>query len=317
MKKIVATVCMVMFLFGAAAGAFAAQDVVKIGYLRIVMSFPTFVAQEKGFFAEEGLKVELIPFNSGTAIVDALVAGRIDANCGSAIVTHWFAEQNVSGRFKIFLLYGTDSMEDDNTFVVVVKKDSPIKDLKGLKGKKVGHFPGITNLVLAKAIIRTQMDPEGVIFTEVPPPNLVPALAAGQIDAFFSPEPLGMIAVSKGMGRYLLKSPLTLLRLKGGVPGGAFAFTTQFLKESPEQAEKVKAALEKAVDYIRNHEEEVRSYLIEYNSLPEPVAMRIPYDKFIKLDEFDKNAGQAYFDMLYKEGAYQQKLDTTKLYYEN
>ena len=268
MKKLLATVCLVMFLFGAATGAMAAKDVVKIGYLRIVFSFPTFVAQEKGFFAEEGLKVELIPFNSGTAIIDALLAGRIDANCGSSITGHWFAAQTAPDRFKIFQLGGTTSSKADNTFVVVVKKDSPIKDLKDLKGKKVGHFPGPTSMELARAVIRTQINPEDVIFTQVPPPNMVQALAAGQIDAFFTPEPMGIMAVSKGVGRYLIKAPLTLLKLKRGVPGMAFSFSAKFLKERPEQAKKVKAALDKGVDYIRGHEQEARPYLVEYTGLP-------------------------------------------------
>jgi NitT/TauT family transport system substrate-binding protein len=316
MKKLLATVGIIIFLLGAAAGGFAAQDVVKIGYLRIVMSFPTFVAQEKGFFADEGLKVELIPFNSGSAITDALMAGRIDANCGSSMTGHWFAAQAAPDRFKIFLAYGTTSAKDDNSFVVVVKQDAPMQNLKDLEGKKVGTFPGATSVALARAVIRTQLDPEGVIFTEIPPPNMVPALAAGQIDAFFTPEPMGMMAVSQGVGRYLIKSPLTLLKLKRGVPGMAFSFSKEFLEERPEQAKKVKAALDKAVDYIRGHEQEARPYLVEYTGLPEPVAMTIPLDRFITLEELNKKAGQEYFDVLYKEGAYKEKLDTTKLYYE-
>jgi NitT/TauT family transport system substrate-binding protein len=317
MKRVLAAVGIIIFMFGAATGAFAAKDVVTIGYLRIVMSFPTFVAQEKGFFTDEGLKVDLIPFNSGTAIIDALLAGRIDANCGSAMTGHWFAAQTAPDRFKIFLVYGTTSRKEDNSFVVVVKKDSPLKDLKDLKGKKVGTYPGATSVALARAVIRTQIDPEKVVFTEVPPPNLVPALAAGQIDAFFAPEPSGMLAVSQGMGQYLIKSPLTLLKLKGGFPGMAFSFSAKFLQERPEQATKVKAAIDKAVSYIRGHEQEARPYLVEYTGLPEPVAMTIPLDRFIMLEEFDKKAGQALFDLLYQEGAYKEEIDTTKLYYEN
>ena len=316
MKKLLATVGIMIFLFGAATGAFAAEDVVTIGYLRIVMSLPTFVAQEKGFFADEGLKVELIPFNSGSAITDALVAGRIDANCGSSMTGHWFAAQAAPDRFKIFLSYGTISEKEDNSFVVVVKKDSPMQDLKDLKGKKVGTYPGATSVALARAVIRTQLDPDEVIFTQVPPPNMVPALAAGQIDAFFTPEPSGMMAVSKGVGRYLIKSPLTLLKLKRGIPGMAFSFSKDFLEKRPEDAKKVKAAMDKAVSYIRGHEQEARPYLVEYTGLPEPVAMTIPFDRFITLEEFDKRAGQEYFDVLSKEGAYKQELDTTKLYYE-
>ena len=316
MKKILALI-LAFVLFGFLSCAKQEEEkVVKIGYLRLVISLPTFVAQEKGFFAEEGLEVELIPFNSGTEIIDALVAGRIDANCASASTGHWFAAQNAPDKFKIFLAYGTTSSEEDNTFVVVVKRDSPMQGLKDLKGKKVGTFPGATSVAMAKAAIRTQIDPEEVIFTEIPPPNMVPALAAGQIDCFFTPEPMGMMAVSKGLGRYLIKSPLTrITKLKRGFPGGAFSFNAQFLKEHPKTAKKVKVALDKAVDYIRDNEQEVRPYLVTYTGLPELVAMRIPWDKFIKLDKLDKQAGQDLFDMLFEEGAYKQKVDTTKLYY--
>jgi len=313
MKRFVSVLLMV-FLVMTAGQALSAEKV-TIGHLAIVPSLPTYVAMEKGFFAQEGLEVELVPFQSGTDIVDALVAGRIDANCMSAITGHWFAAQAVPDKFKIFLVYAADSTVD-NTMVVVVKKDSPLKDLKGLKGKKVGTFPGATSVALAKAVIRTKLAPETVIFTEIAPPNIVPALAAGQIDAFFSPEPFGMIAVYQGIGRYLIKSPCTLLGLKKGIVGGAFSFSAKFLRERPEVAKKVKAAIEKGVDYIKANEQEARGYLSKYAQLPPPVAARIPFEKWIKIRDLDKKAPQLFFDVLYKEGAYQKKIDTTALYYE-
>ena len=313
MKKFVIFLLVVVFVM-AGGSAFGAEKV-KIGHLPLVPSLPTYVALEKGFFVEAGLEVELIPFQSGTTIVDALIAGRIDADCMSAITGVWFAAQNVPDRFKIFLVYAADS-NVDNTMVVVVKKDSPLQSLKDLDGKKVGTFPGATSVSLARAIIRTQINPEGVIFTEIPPANLIGALAAGQIDAYFSPEPFGMIALSQGVGRYLIKSPCTLLGLKRGIAGGAFAFSTTFVQERPKVAEKVKAAIEKAVDFIKTNEQEARGYLTHYAQLPPPVAARIPFEKWIKIKDLDKQGPQAYFDVLYEDGAYQKKVDTTKLYYE-
>ena len=50
-----------------------AQDEVKIGYLGFVLALPTFVALEKGYFQEQGLKVTATLFESGTIITDALV----------------------------------------------------------------------------------------------------------------------------------------------------------------------------------------------------------------------------------------------------
>ncbi len=313
MRGLVFVLLIGLVTFGAMVPTQASEDI-KIGYLPLVMSLPTFVAQEKGFFEEAGLKVKLVPFQSGTTIIDALVTGRIDANCGSAITGHWFAEQNVPGRFKIFLVYGNRSLED-NTFVVVVRREAPCRGLKDLEGKRVGTFPGATSLALAKAVMRKVADPEKVIFTEVPPPNMVPALAAGQIDAFFTPEPFGMIAVAKGVGRYLMKSPLKLLGLKRGIPGGAFSFSSKFLKAHPDLAERLRVAYHKAVDFIKENGREARSFFIKYARLPKQVAMQIPFEEWIKIEELDREATQEYFEILYREGAYRTQIDTTRLFY--
>jgi NitT/TauT family transport system substrate-binding protein len=316
MKKTIAVVLMLLLVMSASSALGAEK--VRIGYLNIVMSLPTFVAQEKGLFEKEGLDVELIPFNSGTAIIDALVTGRIDVNACGSTTGYWFAEQNVPGRFKIFLTYGTPSIENPS-FVVIVKKDSPLKDLTDLKGKKVGTFPGATSMELARAVIRTQMDPEagGVIFTELPPPNLISALAAGQIDAFFAPEPFGMIAVSKGVGRHLVEEPLGLLGIKDGFAGAAFGFSAQFLKENPQSAKKLKEIYYKTVDMIMKDKDAFRPLLVKYLELPESVAMKVPIQYWIKIEDLNKESTQEYFDLLYKEGAYKERVDTTKLYYED
>jgi NitT/TauT family transport system substrate-binding protein len=313
MKKIITLVLMALLLM--TAGSALGAEKVKIGHLALIPSLPTYVAMEKGFFAQEGLEVELVPFQSGTDIVDALIAGRIDADCMGAITGIWEAAQTVPDRFKIFLVYAADS-NVDNTMAVVVKKDSPLKDLKDLKGKKVGTFPGITSLSLARVIVGKKTDPKGVTFTEIPPANLIGALAAGQIDAYFSPEPFGMIALSQGVGRYLINSPCTLLGLKRGIAGGGFAFSTKFVQERPDVAKKVKAAIEKGAAFIKTNEKEARGFLVKYCQLPPPVAEKIPFEKWIKIKDLDKKGPQAYFDILYKDGAYQKKVDTTKLYYE-
>jgi len=293
-----------------------AQEEVKIGYLTLVMSLPTFVALEKGYFQEQGLKVVNTPFQSGTLIVDALVAGRIDVNAGSAIVAHWLAEQNLPGTFRIFVVYGPTEPKD-NTFILAVAKDAPFKEMKDLRGKRVATFPGIASLTLAKAVLRPYFDPDKeVTLIEIPPGNIVQALAAGQIDAYFTPEPFGMIAVAKGVGRYLVKHPVLSLNLKTGYPGGAFTFNSKFLKDRPLVARKVKAAIDKGVDFINANGPEARKFLIKYANLPEPFAMKIPFDPWYKAEQYNKSYGQPYFDLLKREGLFQKDIDTTQLYYK-
>ena len=314
MNRIAALIVIILLLM--TAGASFGEEKVKIGYLRFQISLPTFVAAEKGLFDQAGLKVEFTPFESGTIIISALMAGRIDANCGSGIFGYWFAEQSTPDQFKIFLGYGTRSGKNPS-FVAMVKKDSPLKDLKDLKGKRVGTYPGASSVELARAIIRTQVDPEGIVFQEIPPSILISALAGGQIDAFFAPEPMGMIAISQGIGRPLVEEPLALLGLEKGCAGAAFGFSAQFLKQNPMLAKKVKAIYYKAVDLIDKDRNAYRPLLTKYLGLSDWAAMNILLQTWMKIETLNKEATQQFFDILYKEGAYKKRLDTTKLYYEN
>jgi NitT/TauT family transport system substrate-binding protein len=294
-----------------------AQDEVKIGYLGLVVALPTFVALEKGYFQEQGLKVTATLFESGTIITDALVTNRIDVQTGSAVIGHWLLEQNMPGTYKIFIMYGNRAVLQDNTMALMVGKDSPLQGIADLKGKRMGTFPGIASIALAKAVLRNTFDPDKEItLIEVPPGNIVQALAAGQVDAYFAPEPFGMIGEARGVGRRLIKNPLHLLNLKTGIPGAPFSFNSKFLKEKPLAAKKVKAAYYKAVDFISSNETESRKFLMKYANLPEPFAMKIPWEQWVKVEEYNKSWGQPYFELLKKEGLFQKDVDTSKLFYQ-
>jgi NitT/TauT family transport system substrate-binding protein len=294
-----------------------AQGEVKIGYLGFVLALPTFVALEKGYFQEQGLKVTPTLFESGTIITDALITGRIDVQTGSAIIASWLAEQNMPGTYKIFIMYGNREVLQDNTMALMVAKDSLLKGIGDLKGKRMGTFPGVASIALAKAVLRNSFDPDKEItLVEVPPGNIVQALAAGQIDAYFAPEPFGIIGEAKGVARRLIKSPLLLLNLKTGIPGAPFSFNTKFLKEKPLVAKKVKAAYYKAVDFIYSNEAAARKFLPKYTNLPEPFAMKIPFEYWTKVEEFDKSSGQPYFELLRKEGLFKKDMDTSQLFYQ-
>jgi NitT/TauT family transport system substrate-binding protein len=293
-----------------------AQGEVKIGHLNLAGSLPVFVALERDYFQEQGLKVVATSFESGTILVDALVAGRIDITTGNSIVTHWLVEQSLPGAFKIFITYGPTGSKDV-TFTLMVAKDSPLKGMADLKGKRIGTFPGVASLSLAKAVLRSYFDPDKeVTLIQTPPGNIVQALAAGQIDAYFAPEPFGMMAEVKGVGRHLVKHPLQALNLQNGFPGAVFAFSSKFLKEKPLVAKKTKAACYKGVDFVQANEVEARKFLVKYTNLPEPFAMKIPFEPWIKVEQYNKTAGQPYFDALRKEGLFQKHIDTTQLYYQ-
>jgi len=316
MKKRWLFICFLLFALGLfGVDHSMAQEEVKIGYLTLAGSLPVFVALERDYFQEQGLKVVATSFESGTILVDALVAGRIDVTTGNSIVTHWLVEQSLPGAFKIFITYGPTGPKDV-TFTLMVAKDSPLKGMADLKGKRIGTFPGVASLSLAKAVLRSYFNPDKeVTLIQTPPGNIVQVLAAGQIDAYFAPEPFGMMAEVKGVGRHLVKHPLQVLNLQNGFPGAVFAFSSKFLKEKPLVAKKTKAACYKGVDFVQANELEARKLLVKYTNLPEPFAIKIPFEPWIKVEQYNNTAGQPYFDALRKEGLFQKHIDTTQLYY--
>jgi hypothetical protein len=126
-----------------------------------------------------------------------------------------------------------------------------------------------------------------------------------------------MMAISQGIGRHLIEEPEVLLGLEKGFAGAGFGFSAQFIKQSPLLAKRVKSAYYKAVDLIDKDRKAARPLLIKYLSLPEWIAMNTPLTNWMKVETLDKQATQQYFDLLYREGAYKKRIDTTKLYYED
>jgi hypothetical protein len=70
------------------------------------------------------------------------------------------------------------------------------------------------------------------------------------------------------------------------------------------------------VDFIYSNETEARKFLPKYTNLPEPFAMKIPFEYWTKLEEYDKTWGQPYFELLKKEVLFQKNVDTSKLFYQ-
>lgn len=60
------------------ATARANAETIKVGFVRTPPAAAVFIAQEKGYYAAEGLEVELVPFDAAEPIAVAVVAGSLD-----------------------------------------------------------------------------------------------------------------------------------------------------------------------------------------------------------------------------------------------
>ena len=109
-----------------------AQEKIRIGVpLFPTVSFPVFIAHERGFFGKNGLKAEIIRINSEPTTYQALISGDIDATSGAPT---GLVQSNLQGVPVVSL------GSWDNLVSYTVATREKIDDLSQLKGKKLASI---------------------------------------------------------------------------------------------------------------------------------------------------------------------------------
>ncbi|MEP9375372.1 ABC transporter substrate-binding protein [Aquabacter sp. CN5-332] len=174
--------------FALATAALAALGTAAVAQTKITAGtasfnealLPIYTAQEKGYFKDVGLAVEMVAFKGGGPAVQALVSGSIDmCLCAADHVVRLKAR-----RQPAKILVGLDEF---HSYALVAKADFPFKDYKEMKGKKLGiTSPGsLTDNTLRYSIAKAGMSAERdfeIIGTGGGAP-MTAAIDSGQLDA--------------------------------------------------------------------------------------------------------------------------------------
>lgn len=320
MKKVIAVVIILIILVVIGMLFYFSQkekmpEIVKVGYKTNAVYLPFLVALEKGYFSEEGIDVEPVEFVSTNQMIETLVAGRIDATGGSTnLQVLSSVEQRTPGQFKIYMTF--TATKDNYADYIIVKQDSSITDLAELKGQKIGIFPGSVNQILIKMILDDYMNvEEDITVVELSPSLQLLALAAGEVEALFTLEPIPSIGEEKGISKVLVEHP-ALSHVMDPLPLGASILSIKFVNEHPKIAKRFKKAMYKAVDFIDEEETEAKKVLTKYIKLSESTASRMNILKCFKLKEINKVAIQEFVDIFYQEEILEERVDISNLFYE-
>jgi NitT/TauT family transport system substrate-binding protein len=182
---------MISILFVVVATVFSVnsygeKEKIRIGWVYAMANAPVIIAQEKGYFDELGLDVDIRSFTSGPIVQQALAAGELDmAYIGAPPVYHWFS-RGLDSRILAKVNYGQAA--------VIVRKDSGIDDLQGLKGKKMaGVKKGSGMDVLLRGYVfneAAKMVPDkDVNIISMPSGNMGPSVESKVVDGAFIWEP--------------------------------------------------------------------------------------------------------------------------------
>ncbi|MBA3945625.1 MAG: ABC transporter substrate-binding protein [Herpetosiphonaceae bacterium] len=178
---------------GGAAQVKAGAVTVKVAVLPIFSYAPFFIAQEQGFFTEQGLKVQLVMLAGQADILPALVSGQVDVGAGliSAGILTTIAKDS---RFQIVADKGYAAANGCDSYALVVRRSlvqaGVLQHTEQLRGGSIS-FPRTSwlNYYAEKTLNKAGLKIEDLRQNELTAAVQLGALNTGQIDLVGNNEP--------------------------------------------------------------------------------------------------------------------------------
>ena len=251
------------------------SDILKIGLMPDTDSIPFIIAQEKGYFKEEGVDVELEHFKSAMDRDSALQSGNLDGGV-SDMLALGFAK---SGGFDVKMTSRTDG-----NYCLIGGSNNLASDIKQMSGQNISVSKNtIIEFVLDQMLSKSQMSEEDINKTVIPQiPTRLEMLQNGKLDGAVLPEPMGSIAVKNGS--HLVNSSEQMK-----INPGIMVFTAASLNQKGSQIKAMYRAYNKAVDYLNNTpQEEYIDLVVEKAGLPPTTKEALTMPKYSKATLPDK-----------------------------
>ncbi|MEL6522747.1 MAG: ABC transporter substrate-binding protein [Pseudomonadota bacterium] len=218
-------------------GATLAAEI-TIGTAPNLQTLPIVVAQAEGYFEEEGIELETVKFTSGRRALEALIGGQLDVA--------FMAEYPVSIASLREQPFGTFTTLSRYTANRMISKGSiGFEDPSSLAGKKIGTTMGSNTEFFTEALLE-KFEVEAEVIN-VAPPDIVPALARGDIDAGIM-FPDFYPAAEKALG-----DDYREYRSDAYIAWFVLSATPEMLNDRPEDLQAIVRALIKAEDYIKSN----------------------------------------------------------------
>ncbi|MVP02039.1 aliphatic sulfonate ABC transporter substrate-binding protein [Paenibacillus lutrae] len=268
------------------------------------------LAKEKGWFEEEfskiGGEVKWSEFPSGPALVESLAAGRVDFSWlgdGAAIS----AQANNLPVTTLSLL--SEGLKGLN--IIIVPAESTAESLADLKGKRIAIAKGTTlHVFFIKAIKQAGLKESDFQLIQLQSDEAIAAFESGAVDAWVGLDPYTSIQTAKNGARVLTSGETLKIQAPVLTIG-----RTEFIQEHPEAAAAFLRGFQKAIDYQKEHREEVVSFIANTKKADKStIELVVQNSEYVNLPISKEILAiqQASADILLESGFIKKKIDVTQ-----
>ncbi|MGH3344942.1 MAG: ABC transporter substrate-binding protein [Carbonactinosporaceae bacterium] len=205
------------------------------------LTVPAQIAQEQGYFKDEGVDVEIVAFQGGADLVKGMASGAAQIGAATGFDPAAAAAKGVP--MSAFAGVATES-----PMVVVAGAGSGVESTADLCGKKLGitRFGSLTDFA-----VRVVGRDEGCTITAVPlgaAPAQVAAMTQGEVDGFVWSTEVGIAMEQAGKGHIVARLPDVIDEDQYGI----FMAQPEYLKANRETAEAFLRAVYRAVAWMKD-----------------------------------------------------------------
>jgi len=236
----------------------------KVSLIPVLDTIPVLVAQQNGYFKEQGIEVESVPVKSPQEQNALVQAGQVDGMLTDLVVVGIFNKQAP----QVKAVYTSRRpFPDAPLFRILASPKANINGPADVKGVPIGISQNtVIEYLTSRLLEGAGLKPEDIKVEEV---NAIPVrfeqLLNGNLKAATLPDPLAQGAIAAGAK--LVADDTKRPELSQSV----LAFRTEALNNKPNTVKKFLVAWEKAVKELNAHPEKYQSLMIEQGRVPKSI----------------------------------------------
>lgn len=236
------------------------KEIVTIKFSEVIRSIfyaPYYAAISRGYFEEEGLKLDMNTAQGSDKGAAALIAGTADISLVGPETAIYIHNQQGDKKLKVFYQL---TMKDGS---FLLSRDSvDAFDWHALAGKKIiGWRPGSAPQMVMASTLKAQGAEGANVVTNIAAPAMAGAFASGQGDYIQLFEPVASTLIAEGKAHYVA----SLGEAFGDFPETSFVATSDYIDKHPQVIQGFANAVAKATRWLASaSDDEIATALSPY-----------------------------------------------------